>query len=414
MKKSSSSNTLSRQFQAKWKEDFPWVDYCEATNTMHCVLCRQQSSDKIWATSGTSNFRRKTITDHENSAEHRRSVEVVQQPSNASWEKRQEDIGNALRVCFNVMIEDSAKFQSFFNRIQDGDNAPLDLSDKFYELVQCLSDVIEDHLRSEIRWSPHIGIRLDEWADRTGGKYLIVNARYVSPAAQIKTAFLQCISGYDGKTVSIQRAVHDIANYYDIPLTKIVGLGTDCASVMANKLPDVTKSLKEDSPHMVFLHCVCHRLNLAVSQMCDDVPSIEILQSIVAAAYTFASMSQRRLKRVYNMKNVLDRERVGVQCLYNVRWLKHDTVVALIQDYEALMSLVQREADSGDPTAPGLKTQLSKYIYVALLHFVADVLSTTQHLNNTQCCDVDFSTIFKKASKKCNYSNVQHVYIPPS
>ena len=385
MKKSSSSNTLSRQYQAKWKEDFPWGGYCEVTNT--CVSCRQQGKDIVWATSGTSNFHRKTITDHERSAEHRRSVETVQLPSNASWE---EDIGSALRECINVLTEDSGKFHSFCNRLQAGNNAELNL-------VQCLSDVIQDHLRSEIRRSPHIGIRLDEWADRTGGKYLIVNARYVSPAAEIKTAFLQCINGYDGQTVSIQRAIDDIANDYDIPLTKIVGLGTDCGSVMADKLPDLTKSLKEHSPHTMFLHCVCHRLNLAVSQVCNDVPSMATLQSIVAAAYTFVSVSQRRLKRVYNMKSVLDRERVGVQCLYNVRWLKHDTVVALIQDYEALMSLVQREADSGDPTALGLNIQLSKYIYVALLHFVADVLSTTQHLN-TQCCDVDFSTISKKAS----------------
>ena len=280
-------------------------------------------------------------------------------------------------------------------------------------LVQCLSDVIEDHVRSEIRRSPHIGLRLDEWADRTGGKYLIVNARYVSPAAQIKTAFLQCISGYDGQTVSIQRAVDDIANDYDIPLTKIVGLGTDCASVMANKLPDVTKSLNEHSPHMVFLHCVCHRLNLAVSQVCDNVPSMATLQSIVAAAYTFASMSQCRLERVYNMKTVLDRERVRVQCLYNIRWLKHDAVVALIQDYKALMALVQREADSGDPTALGLNIQLSKYIYVALLHFVADVLSTTHHLN-TQCCGVDFSTISEKASKKMQLQYCSTCVYPPT
>ena len=36
------------------------------------------------------------------------------------------------------------------------------------------------------------------------------------------------------------------------------------ASVMASDLSGVNGLLTKDNPHLVFMHCVCHRLNLAV------------------------------------------------------------------------------------------------------------------------------------------------------
>ena len=376
----------ARQFQPKWKDKYPWIEYNDTVNKMFCKLCKQQGKSGVWANSGTNNFRQKTITDHETSSDHINSVEtagrqqltVVAGVSNA-WENKQPDIHNALQVCYCVVMEElpDVKFKSVLTFLQHGENAPHDLSDMFYQLVKCLNDVVEDHLRDEIRQSPYIGIRLDEWTDHAGEKHLIINACYVSTTAEVKTAFLKCINGYDGQAVTIQKAVNDVAADYRIPVTRIVGLVTDCASVMANKLNIVSELMMEHNPHMVLVRCVCHCLDLAISQACKDIPSMAVLESTLATVYAFISMSPYRQEQVPDMVAMLNLKNVKAHCLCNVRWLSLDTIVTLLLNYEPFMKLVQKEAAIGDPMALGLNIQLSKYIYVALLHLVADILNTT-------------------------------------
>ena len=51
---------------------------------------------------------------------------------------------------------------------------------------------------------------------------------------------------------------------YDL---QIIGLGSDGAAAMASDLNGLNALMTNDNPYTVFVHCVCHRLNLAVSQV---------------------------------------------------------------------------------------------------------------------------------------------------
>ena len=51
---------------------------------------------------------------------------------------------------------------------------------------------------------------------------------------------------------------------YDL---QIIGLGSDGAAAMASNLNGLNALMTNDNPYTVFVHCVCHRLNLAVSQV---------------------------------------------------------------------------------------------------------------------------------------------------
>ena len=51
---------------------------------------------------------------------------------------------------------------------------------------------------------------------------------------------------------------------YDL---QIIGLESDGAAAMASDLNGLNALMTNDNPYTVFVHCVCHSLNLAVSQV---------------------------------------------------------------------------------------------------------------------------------------------------
>ena len=134
----------------------------------------------------------------------------------------------------------------------------------FNELLACLSEVAQKKLIADIRSSPFIGLGLDECTDRSMEKHLVLVVRYVARGACC-TAYLQCMKIADGKAVTVVDAVKEVAATYKFNMRKVVGLGTDGASVMASDLNGVNGLLTKDNPDLGFMHCVCHRLNLAVS-----------------------------------------------------------------------------------------------------------------------------------------------------
>ena len=95
------------------------------------------------------------------------------------------------------------------------------------------------------------------------------------------------------------------------------------------------------------------------------------------------------------MTRVLELNVVKFKKLYEIRWLSFgESVTAVIRNYEVLMPVLEELAAEGNPTAIGLHRQLSSYLFVALLHFVADVLGITNHLSKIfKYRDVSFSCI---------------------
>lgn len=71
-----------------------------------------------------------------------------------------------------------------------------------------------------------------------------------------------------------------------------------------------------------------------------------------------------------------------------------EALTAIVRNYEALLVLVSEEAAQGDPTDIGLNKQLTSYVYLALMHLAAEVLSVMNHLSKVfQYRDVCFSAV---------------------
>ena len=108
----------------------------------------------------------------------------------------------------------------------------------------------------------------------------------------------------------------------------------------------------------------------------------QVLVSIVAAVYNHVKFSIKRKETFKDMVVLLDVDIVKFHRNFDIGWLSlGECLRVLLRNYEPLMVMLSLEADSGDPTATGLFQQLTSYRYLALLHFMADVLGGTNHLS---------------------------------
>lgn len=185
---------------------------------------------------------------------------------------------------------------------------------------------------------------------------------------------------------------------FGIPFSRVVGLGADGVNVMSSEQNGLNGLVKLENPYCIYVHCVCHRLALAVANLTSAFPALETLTKIISGVYNYVQYS--KLEQFNNISRILEQNVVKFKRLYEIRWLSlGESLTALIRNYEPLMVLLSQDADKGDPVAIGLNQQLSGFKYLALLHLMADILTTTNHLRGQfQFQDVSFSALSREVS----------------
>ena len=79
----------------------------------------------------------------------------------------------------------------------------------------------------------------------------------------------------------------------------------DGASVMLSDQNGVAGLHKREVPFCVAVHCVCHRMHLAVSKAANAVPNVKVLQTIVSTVYQHINNSPNRLVKFKEMAKLL-------------------------------------------------------------------------------------------------------------
>ena len=97
---------------------------------------------------------------------------------------------------------------------------------------------------------------------------LVVFCRFLD-AGEPATCYLRVADIVDGKVEIIEKKLLEICGQCDITLSKVLGFGSDGASVMTGCHSGVAASLKKHNPEMVSIHC---GIALASSQAALEVP----------------------------------------------------------------------------------------------------------------------------------------------
>ena len=323
MKRLASSQKAKKhkiEYDVRWKEEFPWhvLVYSEDGNSesgvigLLCSICRlhgakQRNRIGTWTDKPCTYLRKDMLHRHKCLLMHRdaeareedrlasqRDSEIIQAFSSRVVSNRKALIG-AFKMMYWLAKEEvphTTKFSSLMDlAVQLGSDYLRELNlgytseQSVRELIQCLSSVIEEQILDNIRsTSDFFALMTDESTDLAILKQLVLVARYMTEEG-VKTSFLLIQDIHDGRAETIEIAILKSLEEKSLDITRLLGFGSDGASVMTGRLNGVAARLKRHSPRMISVHCIAHRLALAAVHAADGIPYLQQFKSLLQTLF---------------------------------------------------------------------------------------------------------------------------------
>lgn len=175
----------------------------------------------------------------------------------------------------------------------------------------------------------------------------------------------------------------DVSDYKQ----KLVGFGSDGASVNTGKKNGVIAQLKKQQPVLVGIHCHAHRLELAYKDALKKQSQHAKAEELLSSLYYFyrnSPLNRADLKRSYS---VLELPTAIPTRIGGTRWLPH-WLRALENMWKGYPAIVRYETGTSQTRknealgkARGILKLLLDYDLLAYAQFLTDVISTLSRLS---------------------------------
>ena len=162
-----------------------------------------------------------------------------------------------------------------------------------------------------------------------------------------------------------------------IPLSRLVGFGSDGASVMIGKHSGVATRLKNKQPILTSIRCMAHRLALAASQAGGKVKFInDTFKPTLWQLFNFYDNSSVRSSGLKVLEELLQTPKLKLKKPLDTRWLSHDNACQTLKKVlPAVIASLEREAEErGEALAVGLSRVVQRYNFIATLYMMCDAL----------------------------------------
>ena len=196
--------------------------------------------------------------------------------------KADDNLMPQLRTAYYICKQGLAidKFSSLME-LQKLNGAPITTHynhhEQVEEMIAACSKTLEATLKRAMDAADFISIVVDESCDVAVLKKLIIYVKLVVDG-KVQVMFAENKDVPDGKAATIFAAIMDFLESNDVPQQKLAGLSSDGAKVMTGVNAGVGVQLKERYPILVHVHCMAHRLALAVSQSAGEIPQLRLYQ----------------------------------------------------------------------------------------------------------------------------------------
>lgn len=262
---------------------------------------------------------------------------------------------------------------------------------------------ISTHLASEMKRtmisnlkkanSP-ISISIDE-SSVYGLTYLIIYLRSdISGNGDLENIFLNLVElkqGTDAASIysSLRESLRD-AGLNDEWLSKhLISIATDGASVLTGKVSGLIARLKTDFPNVQAVHCLAHRLELAVHDSLKAVTGTNYFDIFISKLYAIYHQSPKNTRLLKEAALALETRLLQIGKIFTIRWVASSfkTVKAVWQDFPALAKQLKeasedpKRTDADRRQFSGLHNQLVSKGFVADLACMKDVLRELQSLS---------------------------------
>uniref|UniRef100_A0A8C6WVY2 HAT C-terminal dimerisation domain-containing protein n=1 Tax=Neogobius melanostomus TaxID=47308 RepID=A0A8C6WVY2_9GOBI len=311
--------------------------------------------------SESQNNLRKKIYKHRDSLAHKRAVEIS--------EMKEKDVlpNKVLEVNAHLMQETATSFRSAYMVAKEKMAyrklpAVIEMRAKFVSKVKELGS--------------RISITLDE-STVHGLSYMIIYVRCdMTGTGEVDNVFLDIVElseGTDAESIykSLRESLRQAGLDDEFLGKNLICIATDGAAVLTGRVGGLVTKLKQDFPKVQSIHCLAHRLELAVKDSLKEVAGCNQFEFFISKLYALYNQLSKNARLLQEAATGLNMQIIKIGQIFTIRWVASSfrTVKAVWNDYPAL-------ANSG-----GLHKLLSSTGFVADLACMKDVLRELQNLS---------------------------------
>ena len=235
----------------------------------------------------------------------------------------------------------------------------------------------------------------DECVDISTTEELSIYCRWIvngKPEEHFLTVFH--ITALDAATIS--DTICTFLESKNLDYRNLVGQGYDGAATFAGERNGVQRRIRTRSAHSIYMHCACHRLQLASMQAANSIPEVKKMFGTMGNIWKLFFYSPKKAESLKEVQSVLKLPELKIVKPSDTRWLSHERCIrAIYRELPALtITLQQLYETSGDAKAYGLSSLLSTYTGVASVVFLSEVLDILAKMNvSMQRKLADFSNL---------------------
>ncbi|XP_046563809.1 E3 SUMO-protein ligase KIAA1586-like [Haliotis rubra] len=198
---------------------------------------------------------------------------------------------------------------------------------------------------------------------------------------------------------TIVKSVKDYVEKANLDQKKMTCFASDGPAVITGKKNGVVTQLKKSNPALIDVHCVNHRLQLAISSAFKSVTLIERVDELLMGLFKYY-----HYKMEGDTSDEPNRGPITIKKAVHTRWLSHEKAVhAVRQCYPSILADLENAVGMGNDkkagdkqsvTAEGLYRQLKSYDRLYTILLLCDVCSLLSGLTKLfERRDLDLSVL---------------------
>ena len=198
------------------------------------------------------------------------------------------------------------------------------------------------------------------------------------------------VSSGTGQVIS--QAILDWLEKREIPMSKVMGFGSDGAKAMTGRKEGVTGHLLRENPMMLNFHCIAHRLALVSSQAANEIPYMKDYQETLTSLFYFFKASASRCEKLASMQELLNEPSLKIKEVHEVRWMSIYKAVETV--YRSMDSLILLFSTEKEAKAKGFAKKLGNSDFISTTYMLMDILPIITELCLVfQKTDLDVSMV---------------------
>ncbi|XP_060851596.1 zinc finger MYM-type protein 1-like [Rhopalosiphum padi] len=253
------------------------------------------------------------------------------------------------------------------------------------ELINVCSDVLKTNIISQIKSVGFFAIMVDD-ARCHKVEYMSICVRYVKDLEVYERflGFMDVSEKQDAQTLI--NTIFQFLEHSNLGNIPIFAQSYDGASVMSGKRNGVQSKLLERYPCAIYTHCMAHRINLVVVDMCKNVEYAKSFFNSLEALYVYFSRPSTN-KKLKDMQLKMDIKASSITRISDTRWVcRYKNCKAVKDNFEVILEVLREEIDANSnldvAQAIGIEAMIKKGHFILFLIILEDILTKINILSN--------------------------------